>query len=80
MNLADVTVPEKLKFLFFGLKSKCKFYVFYISVFAEDARRPWVWGGAGLFLGLLVVVCDQFIPQKPAVQVSSNNQNHYVTD
>lgn len=34
----------------------------------EDARRPWVWGGAGLFLGLLVVVCDQFIPQKPAVQ------------
>lgn len=46
----------------------------------EEARRPWVWGGAGLFLGLLIVVCDQLIPQKPAVQVSNKEKNLYVTD
>lgn len=34
INLADVTVPEKLKFLFFGLKSKC--YVLRLLYFCVD--------------------------------------------
>ncbi|XP_078309323.1 uncharacterized protein LOC111101562 isoform X2 [Crassostrea virginica] len=34
----------------------------------EEARRPWIWGGAGVSVGLLIVVCDQYFTDTPAVQ------------
>lgn len=78
-----MAVSEKQNLIsFLDLNSKCESNILSlnISVLTEEARRPWVWGGAGLFLGLLVVVCDQLIPQKPAVQVSHNEKNYFVTD
>ena len=57
-----------LLILFLGL-SKLK--TFLLSCFTEEARRPWIWGGAGVSVGLLIVVCDQYFTDTPAVQVTS---------
>ena len=42
------------------------FLLFFVT---EEARRPWIWGGAGVSVGLLIVVCDQHLTDTPAVQV-----------
>ncbi|XP_061171302.1 stress-induced-phosphoprotein 1-like [Saccostrea echinata] len=34
----------------------------------ENARRPWIWGGGGVLLGVIVVFCDQWLAEKPVLQ------------
>ena len=55
-----------LLILFLGLSKLKTFLLFCVT---EEARRPWIWGGAGVSVGLLIVVCDQYFTDTPAVQV-----------
>ena len=55
-----------LLILYLGLSKLKTFLLFCVT---EEARRPWIWGGAGVSVGLLIVVCDQYLTDTPAVQV-----------
>ena len=44
------------------------FLLFFVT---EEARRSWIWGGAGVSMGLLIVVCDQYLTDTPTMQVTS---------
>ncbi|XP_048765669.1 hsp70-Hsp90 organising protein-like isoform X2 [Ostrea edulis] len=39
-----------------------------IKIRKDEAWRPWIWGGGGCLLGVVVVLCDQFVADKPTLQ------------
>ena len=40
-------------------------YIFYL----EERRQPWIYGGSGLLIGCVIVLADQFLTDKPSIQV-----------
>ena len=51
------------------------FHVNFVHSFTEERRQPWLYGGVGLLIGFIIVLADQFLTDKPSIQVCTMKIN-----